>query len=63
MLNRLFDSFIIGEEKINEMKVHKGNMERVSKMVTEEVQALKTQYDRERENAKFLKMEAEKVND
>lgn len=30
-------------------------------MVTEEVQALKTQYDRERENAKILKMEAEKV--
>ncbi|XP_072752319.1 uncharacterized protein [Anoplolepis gracilipes] len=50
-----------GEEKINEMKVHKGNMERVSKMVTEEVQALKTQYDRERENAKILKIEAEKV--
>ncbi|XP_012229435.2 shootin-1 [Linepithema humile] len=50
-----------GEEKINEMKVHKGNMERVTKMVAEEVQALKTQCDRERENAKILKIEAEKV--
>ncbi|KAL6427409.1 hypothetical protein ACFW04_008740 [Cataglyphis niger] len=50
-----------GEEKINEMKVYKGNMERVTKMVTEEVQALKTQCDRERENAKILKIEAEKV--
>ncbi|XP_029675043.1 shootin-1 isoform X1 [Formica exsecta] len=50
-----------GEEKINEMKFYKGNMERVTKMVTEEVQALKTQCDRERENAKILKIEAEKV--
>lgn len=36
-------------------------MERVTKMVAEEVQALKTQCDRERENAKILKIEAEKV--
>lgn len=43
------------------MKVHKGNMERVTKMVAEEVQVLKTQCDRERENAKILKIEAEKV--
>lgn len=50
-----------GEEKINEMKVHKGNMERITKMVAEEVQVLKTQCDRERENAKILKIEAEKV--
>ncbi|KAM0725708.1 hypothetical protein ACS0PU_008434 [Formica fusca] len=50
-----------GQEKINEMKFYKGNMERVTKMVTEEVQALKTQCDRERENAKILKIEAEKV--
>lgn len=50
-----------GEEKINEMKVHKENMERVTKMVAEEVQTLKTQCDRERESAKILKMEAERV--
>lgn len=38
-------------------------MERVTKMVAEEVQALKTQCDRERENAKIFKKEAEKVSD
>lgn len=43
------------------MKVHKENMERVTKMVAEEVQILKTQCDRERESAKILKMEAERV--
>lgn len=43
------------------MKVHKENMERVTKMVAEEVQTLKTQCDRERESAKILKMEAERV--
>lgn len=36
-------------------------MERVTKMVAEEVQTLKTQCDRERENAKILKLEAERV--
>lgn len=45
------------------MKVHKENMERVTKMVAEEVQALKTQCDRERENAKILKIEADKVRE
>ncbi|KOC68277.1 Shootin-1 [Habropoda laboriosa] len=49
------------EEKVNEMKVHKENMERVTKMVAEEVQALKAQCDRERENAKIMKIEAERV--
>lgn len=44
------------------MKVQKENMERVTKMVAEEVQTLKTQCDRERENAKMLKLEAEKVS-
>lgn len=43
------------------MKVHKENMERVTKMVAEEVQTLKTQCDRERENAKILKLEADRV--
>lgn len=43
------------------MKVHKENMERVTKMVAEEVQVLKLQCDRDRENAKILKIEAEKV--
>lgn len=43
------------------MKVQKENMERVTKMVAEEVQALKTQCDRERENAKIMKIEAERV--
>lgn len=44
------------------MKVHKENMERVTKMVAEEVQALKAQCDRERENAKIMKIEAERVH-
>lgn len=44
------------------MKVQKENMERVTKMVAEEVQALKVQCDRERENAKIIKIEAERVN-
>lgn len=39
------------------MKVHKENMERVTKMVAEEVQALKAQCDRERENAKIMKID------
>lgn len=43
------------------MKVHKENMERVTKMVTEEVHTLKTQCDRERESAKILKIEADRV--
>lgn len=46
---------------MNEMKVQKENMERVTKMVAEEVQALKAQCDRERENAKIMKREAERV--
>lgn len=50
-----------GEEKVNAMKVQKENMERVTKMVAEEVQALKAQCDRERENAKIMKIEAERV--
>ena len=41
--------------------MHKENMERVTKMVAEEVQVLKLQCDRDRENAKILKIEAEKV--
>ncbi|KAG6797254.1 shootin-1 isoform X1 [Apis mellifera caucasica] len=49
------------EEKVNEMKVQKDNMERVTKMVAEEVRALKAQCDRERENAKIMKIEAERV--
>ncbi|XP_078048861.1 uncharacterized protein LOC144476128 isoform X2 [Augochlora pura] len=47
------------EEKVNEMKVQKENMARVTKMVAEEVQALNVQCDRERENAKIIKIEAE----
>lgn len=42
--------------------MHKENMERVTKMVAEEVQALKMQCDRERENAKILRIEADKVH-
>ncbi|CAL7946329.1 unnamed protein product [Xylocopa violacea] len=49
------------EEKVNEMKVQKENMERVTKMVADEVQALKAQCDCERENAKIMKIEAERV--
>lgn len=42
--------------------MHKENMERVSRMVADEVQALKTQCDGERERAKVMKMEADRVN-
>ncbi|XP_076658601.1 uncharacterized protein LOC143362390 [Halictus rubicundus] len=49
------------EDKVNEMKVQKENMARVTKMVAEEVQALKVQCDRERENAKIIKIEAERA--
>lgn len=36
-------------------------MERVSRMVAEEVQALKAQCDRERESAKLMKIEADRI--
>lgn len=52
----------VADDKINEMKMQKENMERVTKMVAKEVQALKTQCDRERETAKIMKLEADKVN-
>lgn len=47
---------------MREIKVQKENMERITKMVADEVQALKTQCDRERENARLAKVEADKVN-
>ena len=37
-------------------------MERVSRLVAEEVQVLKTQCDSERERAKIMKIEADKVS-
>lgn len=43
------------------MKMYKENMERVTKKVAEEVRILKTQCDHERENAKILQREAERV--
>ncbi|XP_012287816.1 shootin-1 isoform X2 [Orussus abietinus] len=50
-----------GDEKLKEMTMKRENMERVTRMVAEEVQALKTQCDRERENAQMMKMEADRV--
>ncbi|XP_034940108.1 shootin-1 [Chelonus insularis] len=50
-----------GEEIIKQLTIHKENMERVSRMVADEVQALKVQCDRERENAKIMKMEADRM--
>ena len=37
-------------------------MERVTKMVADEVQTLKAQCDRERESARQMKLEADKVS-
>lgn len=60
-MKKIFYLFV-ADDKINEMKMQKENMERVTKMVAKEVQALKTQCDRERETAKIMKLEADKVN-
>ncbi|XP_063988740.1 shootin-1 [Diachasmimorpha longicaudata] len=49
------------EEVIKQLTIHKENMERVSRMVADEVQALKAQCDREREHAKMIKIEADRV--
>ncbi|CAD6225767.1 GSCOCG00005715001-RA-CDS [Cotesia congregata] len=48
-------------EVIKQLTIHKENMERVSRMVAEEVQALKAQCDRERESAKLMKIEADRI--
>ena len=37
-------------------------MERITRIVAEEVQNLKTQCDHERENAKIMKIEADRVS-
>ena len=47
---------------MRELKQKQENMERVTRMVAEEVQTLKTQCDRERENAKMMKIEADRVS-
>lgn len=47
---------------MKEIKVQKENMERVTKMVADEVRTLKAQCDRERENAKMIKIEADRVS-
>lgn len=44
------------------MTVRQENMERVTKMVADEVQALKAQCDRERETAQMMKIEADRVS-
>lgn len=50
------------DEMIKQLLIQKENMERVSRMVAEEVETLKNQCDRERENAKFIKLEADRVH-
>ncbi|XP_015597235.1 shootin-1 [Cephus cinctus] len=50
-----------GEEKMKELQMQRENMERVTRMVAEEVQNLKAQCDRERENAKMIKLEADRA--
>uniref|UniRef100_A0A0C9QUA5 SHOT1_0 protein n=1 Tax=Fopius arisanus TaxID=64838 RepID=A0A0C9QUA5_9HYME len=49
------------EEVIKQLTIHKENMERVSRMVSDEVEALKSQCDREREHTKMIKFEADRV--
>lgn len=49
-------------EKLRELTVQKENVQRVSKLVSEEVQTLKEQCDRERENTRIIKMEAARVS-
>ncbi|XP_014203365.1 shootin-1 isoform X2 [Copidosoma floridanum] len=49
------------QEKMRELSVQKENLERVTKMVADEVQVLKTQCDREREGARLLKLEADRA--
>ncbi|XP_046434545.1 shootin-1 isoform X1 [Neodiprion fabricii] len=50
-----------GEAKIKEFQKQRENMERVTRMVADEVQALKEQCEKERENAKNMKIEADKA--
>ncbi|KAK0183371.1 hypothetical protein PV327_001420 [Microctonus hyperodae] len=50
------------DEMVKQLLIQKENMERVSRMVAEEVETLKTQCDRERENAKIIKLEADRVH-
>lgn len=58
-----FDIVCVTEgEKMKELKVQKENMERVTKMVADEVQTLKAQCDRERESARLAKIEADRVS-
>lgn len=47
---------------MRELRQKQENMERITRMVAEEVQTLKTQCDRERENAKMMKIEADRVS-
>lgn len=47
---------------MKELKQQKENMERITRMVAEEVQTLKAQCDNERENAKIMKIEADRVS-
>lgn len=47
---------------MRELRQQKENMERVTKMVADEVQTLKAQCDRERENSRMIKIEADRVS-
>ena len=48
--------------EMNELKTQKENMERISKKIADEVLTLKAQCDREKENARIVKMEADRVS-
>lgn len=50
-----------GEVKMREFQKQRENMERVTRLVADEVQALKEQCDKERENAKIMKIEADRA--
>lgn len=53
--------FFTAEEKIRKLLLDKENVERVSKMVSDEVVTLRVQCDKERESAKLMKLEANRV--
>lgn len=58
----IFDSSTIEQERIKELEVHKENMDRISKKVADEVEVLRNQCDREKENARLMKLEADRVS-
>lgn len=60
--NVIFGFCILEQERVKELQVHKENMDRISKKVSDEVEVLKNQCDREKENARLMKLEADRVS-